>query len=177
MRDALRCGLLTVVKLSLVATLSLSACSTQPTAPTATPSAEPAPPGATTSAPAPVSLADATREWKARAGEHFTASGKALQQVSEASAAGDEAALRAGCTQLHDTNTLGLQRDLPTPDPLLTDELQRMIDDINTATHACLRFVLNRDDADAANYREYLGRAVKHLNRAKEFLDADLAPR
>ena len=52
-----------------------------------------------------------------------------------------------------------------------------MIDDINTATHACLRFVIAREDADATNYRDYLARAVEHLHRAKEFLDADLAPK
>ena len=104
------------------------------------------------------------RQWEAKAAEHFTASGKALQQVSEASAAGDEAALRSGCRQLHDANTVGLQRDLPTPDPRLTEELQRMIDDINTATHACVRFVLAREDVDAATYQDYLARAVEHLH-------------
>lgn len=131
----------------------------------------------TTTAPARADLAEAVRQWKDRAGDHFTESAKALEQVSEASAAGDEAALRSGCLRLHDTNTVGLQRDLPSPDPRLTDALQRMIDDINTATHACMRFVLNRDEVDAANYREYLARAVEHLHRAKEFMDADLAPK
>lgn len=159
--------------------LSAPACSAQRPAPSATPAPETtaieAP--SATSGPEPVPLSEAIREWKARAGDHFTESGKALQQVSEASAAGDEAALQAGCTRLHDTNTLGLQRDLPTPDPMLTDELQRMIDDINTATHACLRFALKRDDVDAENYQEYLGRAVDHLHRAKEILDADSVPR
>ncbi len=157
--------------------LGATACSAQQTAPSATPVPEPSVAIATTTTSAAPTLAEAMRQWKAVAGEHFTASGKALQQVSEASAAGDEEALRAGCTQLHDANTLGLQRDMPTPDPRLTDELQRMIDDINTATHACLRFVLARKDVDAENYREYLARAVEHLHRAKEVLDADLAPR
>lgn len=172
----------------LVAGLMLAAAAVGPTACTPqggtpstatmpTPEAGAGSSTSTAATPAPVSLADAMRQWEALAGDHFTASGKALQQVSEASAAGDEAALRSGCTQLHDANTLGLQRDLPTPDRRLTDELQRMIDDINTATHACLRFVIARADADAANYREYLARAVEHLDRAKEFLDADLAPK
>jgi hypothetical protein len=172
-RHGLVSGLLVAV------TVTASACSAERTAPSATPMTMTAPEISTataaTTSPTPLTLAESTRQWADRAGEHFSESGKALQQVSEASAAGDEAALRSGCTQLHDTNTLGLQRDLPTPDPRLTDELQRMIDDINTATHACLRFVLNRNDVDAANYREYLARAVEHLHRAKEFLDADLA--
>ena len=172
----------------LVAGLLLAAAAVSPTActphrgtpPVATTPAPEATAGSSTTtaaAPAPVSLADAMRQWEGLAGDHFTASGTALQEVSEASAAGDETALQSGCTQLHDTNTVGLQHDLPTPDPRLTDELQRMIDDINTATHACLRFVLAREDADATNYREYLARAVEHLHRAKEFLDADLAPK
>ena len=171
----------------LVAGLLLAAAAVSPTActphrgtpPAATTPAPEADGSSTTTAATPglVSLADAMRQWEGLAGDHFTASGTALQQVSEASAAGDETALRSGCTQLHDTNTVGLQRDLPTPDPRLTDELQRMIDDINTATHACLRFVIAREDADATNYREYLARAVEHLHRAKEFLDADLAPK
>lgn len=130
-----------------------------------------------TSAPATTSLADELRQWETVAGDHFTESSQALQEVAEASAGEDEAALESGCARLHDTNTVGLQHDLPTPDPKLTDELQRMIDDINTATHACLRFVTSRADTDAANYREYLARAVEHLNRAKEVLDADLAPK
>lgn len=167
----LLCGLMTAVM------MSAPACSRVPSASPVRETSDTLVSGAATTAPTPVPLAEAMREWKSRAGDHFTASGKALQQVSEASAAGDEAALRDGCTQLHDTNTVGLQQDLPTPDPRLTDELQRMIDDINTATHACLRFVLNRDDVDAANYRDYLSKAVEHLHRAKEFLDADLAPK
>jgi predicted lipid-binding transport protein (Tim44 family) len=162
--------------LLVVVTLSPTACTAQRTTPSA--STVPAPEtSSSTAAPAPASLAEAMRQWKALAGDHFAASGKALQQVSEASASGDEAELRSGCTQLHDTNTLGLQRDLPTPDPRLTDELQRMIDDINTATHACVRFVTSRADADAVNYRDYLGRAVEHLHRAKEILDADSVPK
>jgi hypothetical protein len=165
--------------LLVTVTAAGSACSAERTAPSATPETAPetSTASATSTAPTPPSLAESTRQWKERAGDHFTASGKALQQVSEASAAEDEAALESGCAQLHDANTVGLQRDLPTPDPRLTDELQRMIDDINTATHACLRFVFGRKEVDAANYREYLTRAVEHLHRAKEFLDADLAPK
>jgi len=117
------------------------------------------------------------RQWEALAGEHFTQSGLALQQVSEASAAEDEAALQSGCYKLHDANTVGLQHDLPTPDRRLTEELQRMIDDINTATHACVRFVLAREAVDSATYQDYLDRAVEHLHRAKGFLDEDLAPK
>jgi len=168
------CGLL-----SVALTLIPTACAAQRTAPSTTTMPAPETPAgsSTTETTAPASLADAMRQWEALAGDHFAVSGKALQQVSEASAAGDETAMQSGCTQLHDTNTLGLQRDLPTPDPRLTGELQRMIDDINIATHACLRFALNRDDVDAANYQDYLARAVEHLHRAKEFLDDDLAPR
>ena len=73
-------------------------------------------------------------------------------------------------------NAIGLQRDLPTPDPELTAELQRMIDDMNVATHACLRFVLARNPNDAIVYQDYLARAVDHLDRAKLLLDADLRP-
>jgi hypothetical protein len=179
-RRALRCGLLTALVLG--AALGAPGCSSSRTAPSATPAPEATStqtpvPSATTPAPSPVPLAEATREWTRRAGDHFTASGKALQEVSEASASGDEAGLRDGCTQLHDTNTIGLQRDLPTPDPRLTDELQRMIDDINTATHACVRFVLARDAVDSATYQDYLARAVEHLHRAKGFLNEDLAPK
>lgn len=171
-RRRLLCGLLAAVA------LSTPACSAQrTTTPTSAPEASTASAPTTASTTAHPPLSEAMRQWESRAGDHFAESGKALQQVSEASATGDEAALRSGCTQLHDANIVGLQRDLPTPDPRLTDELQRMIDDINTATHACLRFVLNREDVDAGNYRDYLGRAVEHLHRAKEILDADLAPK
>jgi hypothetical protein len=90
----------------------------------------------------------------------------------EASAAEDEAGLRAGCQRLHDANSIGLQEDLPTPDPQLTAEVQRMIDDMNVATHACLRFALGRDPTDAGNYQQYLGRAVEHLQRARAILTA-----
>lgn len=120
----------------------------------------------------PPSRAEAIREWEAIAREHFKESAAALQDVSEASTAQDEEALRSGCQRLHDTNSVGLQRDLPTPDPLLTAELQRMIDDMNIATHACLRFALGRKPADADNYRAYLARAVEHLYRAKAILTA-----
>lgn len=127
-----------------------------------------------TSAPDPTS---AMRQWVEVAGEHFTRSARALQQVSEGSDAGDEAAVQAGCQVLHDTNAVDLQRDLPTPDPALTAELQRMIDDMNVATHACLRFALGRNPADATVYQDYLAKAVDHLLRAKVILDEDLRPR
>lgn len=124
-----------------------------------------------TASPAPTSPAvPAIQQWEALAGEHFRQSALALGQVSAASAGEDESGLWSGCRLLHDTNSIGLQSDLPSPDPGLTAELQRMIDDMNTATHACLRFVLGRDPADAANYREYLDRAVEHLRRAKLIL-------
>jgi hypothetical protein len=125
--------------------------------------------------PAALSRADSLRQWETLAREHFMQSGQALQQVSEASAANDAAALGSACKKLHDANTVELQRHLPTPDPQLTEQLQRMIDDINTATHACVRFVLAREDIDAATYRDYLARAVDHLHRAKVILEADLA--
>jgi hypothetical protein len=120
----------------------------------------------------PSSRAEAIREWEGIAREHFKESATALEQVSQASAAEDEAGLRAGCQRLHDTNAIGLQEDLPTPDPQLTAEVQRMIDDMNVATHACLRFALGRDPTDADNYQEYLARAVEHLQRAKAILTA-----
>lgn len=159
-----------------VAALVTAGCSAQRTEPAATTTSEP-PPATSSAEPAPTSLAAAMRQWEGVAGEHFTQSGEALQQVAEASAADDESALLSGCQKLHDANAVGLQRDLPTPDPRLTAELQRMIDDVNIAAHACVRFVLARDDVDATTYQDYLGRAVEHLHRAKGILDADLAPR
>ena len=167
----------------ILAAVSLTApgCSAQPDRPAATVTTSPvlAPSSTSSTEPAPAtpSLATAIRQWEVIAADHFTQSGEALQRVSEASAAGDEAALLSGCRQLHDANTVGLQRDLPTPDPKLTEELQRMIDDINTATHACVRFVLAREAVDATTYQEYLARAVEHLHRAKAVLNADLAPK
>lgn len=114
------------------------------------------------------------REWEARTGDLFKRSALALKQVSDASEAGDEAAVRSGCVQLHDANAVQLQRLLPTPDPELTAELQRMIDDMNVATHACVRFVIARRPGDRATYQDYLSRAIDHLQQAKVVLDADL---
>lgn len=131
--------------------------------------------GATASTTRPTTPTTPTttiREWEERARRHFTETADALGQVSRASAAEDEAGLRAGCVQLHDTNAIGLQEDLPTPNPRLTAELQRMIDDMNTASHACLRFALARNPVDADTYQEYLGRAVEHLQSAKVILNA-----
>ncbi len=128
----------------------------------------------TSRSPATGSLAAAIRQWEASTGDLFKRSGRALQQVSEASDAGDEAAVRSGCVQLHDANAVELQRLLPTPDPELTAELQRMIDDMNVATHACLRFVIAREPGDSRIYQDYLARAVGHLHQAKAVLDADL---
>lgn len=132
---------------------------------------------ATTTSAAPPSLSTAIREWEAIAGSHFRESAAALRRVNEATDSGDAAGVSSGCEALHDTNTIGLQGDLPTPDPELTAELQRMIDDMNSATHACLRFTLGRHHEDAANYQDYLGRAVEHLQRAKTILEADRVPR
>lgn len=134
----------------------------------------------TTTAPATApptsvtSMAAAMREWESRAGDHFKESAQALSQISEAGDAGDAAVVRAACQRLHDNNSVGLQADLPTPDPQLTAQLQRMIDDMNTATHACLRFADSRQPHDASTYRDHLSRAVEHLHRAKVILDADL---
>ncbi|HPY24268.1 MAG TPA: hypothetical protein PLK19_08090 [Mycobacterium sp.] len=133
-------------------------------------------PPPTNPAPTP-SLAAAIREWEAVAGDHFTQSARALEKVSAAAGAGDDSAVRAACADLHDTNAVGLQGHLPTPDPALTAELQRMIDDVNVATHACLRFADGREPSDADNYQDYLARAVEHLHRAKRILEADLQGR
>lgn len=130
-----------------------------------------------TSPSRPPSLAAATRQWEAVAGDHFEESARALERVAAASAAGDDTGLKAGCTELHDTNTVGLQGHLPTPDPALTAELQRMIDDVNIATHACLRYSDGRAATDAAVYQDYMSRAVEHLHRAKAILEADLRQR
>jgi len=158
------------------ATCTATGCAAGADHPAAVPAAPPSSATTSPSAPtAPPSPATVLRQWEAVAGDHFTLSAEALQQVSEASAAGDESGLRSGCQQLHDANSIGLQRDLPTPDPKLTAELQRMIDDMNTATHACLRFILSRNTDDAGIYQDYLARAVDHLQRAKVILDADLA--
>lgn len=155
----------------LLAVVSCAACTSGPEQPAASTTVVVSPPPVATSTPAP-SLAEQIREWKARAGDHFTESAAALEQVSDAAAAEDDAGLSAGCQRLHDTNAIGLQRDLPTPDPRLTEALQKMIDDMNTATHACLRFVLGRDPREADTYQDYLARAVEHLRRAKVILSA-----
>jgi len=152
----------------------LCGCATGTDAPPAAPTA---PDAATTTTAAPTSTpplsrAEAIRQWEGTAREHFKESATALQEVSDASNAEDEVGLRAGCQRLHDTNSIGLQQDLPTPDRRLTAEIQQMIDDMNVATHACLRFALGRNPADADNYQEYLARAVGHLQRAKAILTA-----
>ena len=141
--------------------------------PAATPESRPA---VTTSSPTPSTsaLAAAMREWQSRAGDHFKESAKALDEVSRGSERDDEAAVRAGCQLLHDTNAIGLQADLPTPDPGLTAELQRMIDDVNTAAHACLRFSESRNQDDASTYQTYLTQAIDHLATAKQILNEDL---
>jgi hypothetical protein len=119
----------------------------------------------------------AMREWKSRASEHFRESAVALQQVSDAADVGNIAALRGACQLLHDTNSVGLQTDLPSPDASLTAEIQRMIDDINVAAHACLRFAGSENPDDVSTYQKYLSRAMDHLNMAKTIMDRDLAGR
>lgn len=126
---------------------------------------------------APSDLMVAMRAWEARAGDHFKESARALEQVSEATDRDDEAGVRAGCQRLHDTNAVGLQADLPTPDPALTAELQSMIDDVNTAAHGCLRFTELRRPDDATTYQTYLARAIDHLTTAKAILNEDLGQR
>lgn len=166
----------------VLAVLVAAACSTtqqptgeRPAGPGAWPASVVSTPESTpASVPASTPEAAAIRDWEARTGDLFKRSAHALHQVSEASDAGDEAAVRSGCQQLHDANAVELQRLLPTPDPDLTAQLQRMIDDMNVATHACVRFVIARQPADSTNYQDYLARAVDHLQQAKAILDADL---
>ena len=134
----------------------------------------PTPAASRTTQTSPSALTVAMREWESRAGDHFTESARALDQVSQAAERGEEAGVRMGCQRLHDINAVGLQADLPTPDPALTAELQRMIDDVNTAAHACLRFADSRNDDDAATYQTYLARAIDHLTTAKQILNEDL---
>lgn len=161
--------------------LLLSACTPVHVEPVPEPTAARPPASATTSITTATTskppLSVAIRDWEAAAGDHFKESAGALRRINEASEVGDEDAVGVGCQVLHDTNTIGLQDHLPTPDPDLTAELQHMIDNINSATHACLRFVLAHHPEDATNYQEYLGRAVEHLQRAKAILAADRGPR
>ncbi|TGD89723.1 hypothetical protein BayCH28_03750 [Mycolicibacterium sp. CH28] len=139
--------------------------------------ASPPPSTTTTTTTSTSALTEAMWGWELRAGDHFKESARALEQVSAAVDANDQAAVRTGCQRLHDTNAIGLQADLPTPDPVLTAELQRMIDDINTAAHACLRFTDTRHPEDATTYQEYLTRAIDHLTTAKQILNEDLGQR
>lgn len=165
-------GTLVVVALAIGA----AACVVQAEHPVAAPEvSSPSPTITTTALPASTtttSRADAIREWESLAGAHFTESAAALEKISQSSSAEDEVGLQQGCQQLHDTNSLGLQADLPTPDRSLTNEIQQMIDDMNSATHACLRFALARNPVDADTYQDYLARAVEHLQRAKVLLTA-----
>lgn len=160
---------------AIVAVACAGCASTSTPVPTpATPATTPGTTQATTQATSPgtttPSLATRIDDWKLRAGEHFSDSADALEGVSRASATEDEAGLLTACQQLHDANSIGLQEDLPTPDRRLTDELQKMIDDMNVAAHGCLRFVLGRDVRETDIYQEYLARAVDHLQRAKVIL-------
>lgn len=159
--------------LGALAVLAAAGCAAPP-APAPTTGTATTPPTATTSTSAQAPLGAAIREWEAVAGNHFKESAQALEEVADSAGAEDEAAVRAACRRLHDTNSGGLQGHLPTPDPELTAELQKMIDDMNTATHACLRFTETRADAEATTYQTYLARAVAHLERAKVILEADL---
>lgn len=158
--------------------VACAACSSTPTpvpapaapATTTTPASTAGTTATTTPGTTTPSLATRIDDWKLRAGEHFSDSADALEGVSRASATEDEAGLLTACQQLHDANSIGLQEDLPTPDRRLTDELQKMVDDMNVAAHACLRFVLGRDARETDIYQEYLARAVEHLQRAKVIL-------
>lgn len=164
------------VALIAVAAVGCAPPDPKPAPTTDPPSAADVTPPPQTPAP-PSDLTAAMREWEAVAGENFTRSARALRKVTESTDTGDEAGVRNGCQELHDANAVDLQADLPTPDPELTAELQRMIDDMNVATHACLRFVLARNPADATVYQDYLARAVDHLDRAKVILEEDRRPR
>jgi hypothetical protein len=168
-----------ILRLSAPVLVTLAACSPAPPSSPAPSSVGAAATTTTsTSVPplpeSPAALSAAMRQWEAVAGDHFSESARALETITEGTAADDESAVRAGCQRLHDTNAKELQRHLPTPDPELTTELQRMIDDMNTATHACLRFTEGRDEVDATTYQTYLSRAVEHLQRAKVILNRDL---
>jgi hypothetical protein len=150
----------------------LCGCGAGTEAPPAAPPTTSTMPTAAPASTPPSSRAAAIREWESIAQEHFKKSATALKEVSDASTAEDEEGLREGCQRLHDANSVELQEDLPTPDRQLTAELQRMIDDMNVATHACLRFALGRNPTDADAYQEYLARSVEHLQRAKAILTA-----
>lgn len=158
----------------LAVVLLVTGCATEQQPASAPVSVTSAPAASAAPGAAQQSMAAAVRGWQDRAGDPFKLSAHALQQVSEGSDSGDEAAVRSGCQQLHDANAVQLQRLLPTPDPELTAELQRMIDDMNVATHACVRFVIARQPGDSATYQDYLTRAMDHLHQAKVILDADL---
>ncbi|HPX36597.1 MAG TPA: hypothetical protein PLH92_08725 [Mycobacterium sp.] len=164
----------------LAALVFAGGCATMPepaTSPLRSPASTPASAPAVTAPPEvspEVPRAAAIRDWERRTGDLFKRSAHALQQISQATDAGDESAVRSGCQQLHDVNAVELQHLLPTPDPELTAGLQRMIDDMNVATHACLRFVIARQSDDTITYQDYLARAVDHLQQAKSIVDADL---
>jgi hypothetical protein len=121
------------------------------------------------------SLAPAIRDWKKRATEHLQESARDLDAVASADQAQDVAGVRAGCQRLHDANTVGLQADLPSPDPAVTAAIQSMIDDINTAAHACMTFTTTMNPADADAYQNYLDQAMTHLQTGLDIVNRDLA--
>jgi hypothetical protein len=57
----------------------------------------------------------------------------------------------------------------------VTAAIQSMIDETNTAAHACMTFTTTMNPADADAYQNYLDQAMTHLQTALDIVNRDLA--
>lgn len=127
----------------------------------------------TAEAPAPATTKpnvsrQAMAEWKQRTEPHFR---KMIDAFTATQDCDSSACLKPGCSTAHDAITVGLNGELPSPDPRMTDALNAMIGEFDKGMHLCMDLPASPTKAQMARMKSHVARADEHLNEALAILD------
>lgn len=131
------------------------------------------------SVPATSDTLAAVQQWWPTAHDHFYELQNALMDTRGAL---DSALERKGgsmldtsCHKLHDAGAVKLRSDLPSPDRLLTAELDAAINDSHEAAHMCLAAIAGSQNNYAGEFVAELDQAEKDLITALDMVNKSLS--
>ena len=109
--------------------------------------------------------------WWAGAHNDFTALQGAVDDTRRAASRSDEAGVYSACQRMHDTAEVTLRSKMPTPDAMLTAEVQSMIEDFHVASHLCMSEMSGSSNSWSGEYKAYVDEALRQMHAAQEIVN------
>ena len=109
--------------------------------------------------------------WWAGAHNDLTALQGAVDDTRRAASRRDEAGVYSACQRMHDTSQVTLRSKMPTPDAMLTAEVQSMIEDFHLASHLCMSEMSGSSNDWSGEYKSYVDEALRQMHAAQDFVN------